>query len=117
MVESIHEPLYVFKKWSSAQISALMKNWDLTEDQIYNIKLIWFDEKSIVSDVLWVKSILKLLDNWFSWEIISLDELRNIILENDKDIEKIKKVLKSKIDISSLSLWQKVLVMNILDIG
>ena len=101
----------------SNELLWIIDNWEIKENQIMLALALWFTENDILSKTIWIKHLTELLDNSLSpIPFISLEDLKSIVLEMDRDLYKIKKKLKSIIDIDSLSSEGKVLVMSILDI-
>lgn len=99
------------------EVQILIDNCNIKENQVNLALILGFTQEDIINKTLWIKHLTELLDNSLNpIPFISLEDLRLIVLEFDRDLYKIKKKLRSIIDIDSLSSEGKVLVMSILDI-
>jgi len=95
----------------------LINSCHIKQNQVEIALFLWFTQEDIVNKTIWIKHLTELLDNPLNPNpFISLKDLRAIVLESDRDLYKIKKKLRSIIDIDSLSSEGKVLVMSILDL-
>ncbi len=95
----------------------LVNSCHIKQNQVEIAIFLWFTQDDIVNKTIWIKHLTELIDNPLSPNpFISIEDLRAIVLESDRDLYKIKKKLKSIIDIDSLSAQGKVLVMSILDL-
>lgn len=95
----------------------LVNSCHIKQNQVEIAIFLWFTQDDIVNKTIWIKHLTELIDNPLNPNpFISIEDLRAIVLESDRDLYKIKKKLKSIIDIDSLSAQGKVLVMSILDL-
>ena len=95
----------------------LINSCHIKQNQVEIALFLWFTQEDIVNKTIWIKHLTELIDNSLNPNpFISLEDLRVIVLESDRDLYKIKKKLRSIIDIDSLSSQWKVLVMSILDL-
>ena len=95
----------------------LVNSFHIKQNQVEIAIFLWFTQDDIVNKTIWIKHLTELIDNPLSPNpFISIEDLRAIVLENNRDLYKIKKKLNSIIDIDSLSLEWKVLIMSILDV-
>lgn len=116
MQEDLFDSLSTWKwikiKQRNEDIQQIIRDWYLTKNDVSLLKWISFTDSNIIEDHIEIKFLLKLIKK----NLISLKALKCIVSKAHQDIEMIKKELSRKIPLEKLSMENKVLVMNILNI-
>jgi len=101
------------KKWYSSQLNQKINSWEFKKEVVNELKDLGFREKEIVENYIELKKLIELYNNRMNIEIISFENLKNIV-KSSKNLGEIKNKLKNSIDLKNYSIWVQALIISIL---